>query len=779
MLLTIDEVHARARLPLAFRAAVSMAIGAVAAWLAEDAIRSWAADRTIVDAHPTDHRAWLVGLAAAGCGVGALAAIGLPRRALRDFGVLLVALGVGWMLALDASADRDAPAPQPGVATLEGIVATEPRIDEAGSDELSDHAMRQASTSFRLAVAAAVTDGGRRSWKADVTCRVGGMAPLPSRGSRVRVTGWIRSVERALNPGQRPGDPRLVLGVTSSRSVEALESSWLERALVGLRATANERLRDSMPAWASDRTRALVQAMTTGVRVPGLAAAAGDFRDAGMSHVLAISGFNVAVLVAAATLCARLAGAGFRARAAVGAVTAAAFLSITEPDTSVVRAGLGAGLAAVASMRGGNARGLGTLGAVAIASMLLDVECIAGAGFQLSYGVVVALLVLAPAVARRWMQATASVDGRLARPRSAAFEASCIVRSFAIEMTASATVAWTISTPIALWHGGAISPLAVPLSIATMPMAAGATVAGVAAMVTGTAWQRGSCVVGSVAAACAGGLDRIAQLTAHGNLGSARLAPPPWWWCVAALLAAWMAWAAPTAPRRAIAACLLVLLVGALAAGAVPTAASERPAGSLTVDALAVSRGSCTVVRTDTACIVLNCGSWSSAELGSRTVVPALLATGVRSIDAVVILGRGLGSMSALPELLVAFRPRRVLLDAAARSWIDGSRDAAAAAIRASLAACPAEVSDLGTHACAVGDLSLRARSIHRGKRDDTVLELSAAGCGSTTVCTTDGAAGALPGGSAAARPLAEAASRTVLRKGTTRVQRWTPDGWR
>jgi hypothetical protein len=227
-----------------------------------------------------------------------------------------------------------------------------------------------------------------------------------------------------------------------------------------------------------------------------------------------------------------------------------------------------------------------------------------------------------------------------------------------------------------------------------------------------------------------------------------------------------MAWAAPTAPRRAIAACLLVLLVGALAAGAVPTAASERPAGSLTVDALAVSRGSCTVVRTDTACIVLNCGSWSSAELGSRTVVPALLATGVRSIDAVVILGRGLGSMSALPELLVAFRPRRV-------------RDAAAAAIRASLAACPAEVSDLGTHACAVGDLSLRARSIHRGKRDDTVLELSAAGCGSTTVCTTDGAAGALPGGSAAARPLAEAASRTVLRKGTTRVQRWTPDGWR
>lgn len=778
MLLTIHEAHPRERLPLAFRAAVAMAAAAAAAWGVDGVVAAWNAERTIVHAVPTDHRAWLGALATAACIAGALVAFLAPRRLFREWGVLLVAAGAGWVLALDAVAARDARAVRPGIATLEGTVATEPRIDEAGSDELSDHAVRQASTSFRLAVSSADTDAGVRPWNATVVCRVGGMAPLPARGSRVRVTGWIRCVDRTLNPGRRPGEPMLLLTVTSSRAVQALDAPWPDRTLVWLRAEANQRLRDAMPSWAGDRTRALVQAMTTGVRAPGLADAAGDFRDAGMSHVLAISGFNVAVLVASASVCARLAGARFRARAAVAMVTAAAFLAITEPDTSVVRAGLGAGLAAIASTRGGNARGLGTLGAVAIASMSIDIECIAGAGFQLSYGVVVALLVLAARTARRWEERTAWVDRLVARHGTRRFEAASIVRASLVEMVASATIAWTVSTPIALWHGGAIAPLAVPLSVVTMPVAAGATIAGVVAMATGFAWQHGSALAGSVSAACAEALDLIAQTTARGDFGAVRVASPPPWWCALAFLAAWMVWAAPTVSRRVLSLGVLGLLVHALVVGAVPTAAAVRAADSLTVDALAVTRGSCTVVRSDTTCVVVNCGAWSSPELGSRTVVPALLSTGVRRVDAVVVVGRGLAGVSALPELLASFRPRRVLLDDAARGWIDGSRDGSADIVRAALAEQSARVEDLGADARTVGDLTLRARKVHRGSRTDTAIEVTAAGRGTATVCTSDAIAAALPPGTAAARPTDGAASRTTLRHGTTRVQRWTPDGW-
>jgi TRAP-type mannitol/chloroaromatic compound transport system permease large subunit len=41
-------------------------------------------------------------------------------------------------------------------------------------------------------------------------------------------------------------------------------------------------------------------------------------------------------------------------------------------------------------------------------TMLVDIDSLAGAGFRLSYGVVVALLVISPRVQRRWDEATES-----------------------------------------------------------------------------------------------------------------------------------------------------------------------------------------------------------------------------------------------------------------------------------------------------------------------------------------------------------------------------------
>ena len=108
-----------------------------------------------------------------------------------------------------------------------------------------------------------------------------------------------------------------------------------------------------------------------------------------------------------------------------------------------------AGLAAVASVRGGSARGLGTLGAVAMVTMLVDIDSLAGAGFQLSYGVVVALLVISPRVQRRWDETTGSWWRRIPWKSMAKSEACSLARSAAVEAVVASLVAWTISTPIA------------------------------------------------------------------------------------------------------------------------------------------------------------------------------------------------------------------------------------------------------------------------------------------------------------------------------------------
>ena len=730
----------------------------------------------VIDASPTSGGVLLwVALASVVALPGALL---LRRRLFREWSVLVVAALVGTALSAHAERGASRQPTSPGVVELVGVIATEPRLDEPGADELAEHAVRQASQSFRLAVHQAVVPEGPVPWHAEVTCRVGGMAPLPARGTTVRVRGWIKSVLPLRNPGTKPRAAVLVVSALSSRAIQECRMHPAAQWMVDARISANRSLQASMPGWADESTRALVQAMTTGVRLPGLAGPAAEFREAGMSHVLAISGFNVAVLVAATSGASRMVGIGFRMRAVVSMMTALAFLAVTEPDTSVVRAGMGAGLAAAASMRGGNARGLGTLGSVALASMAVDIECIRGAGFQLSYGVVVALLVLGHGTARRWIDATASFDGGLSRGRAGTRELVRIAREALLAAAAASLVAWTVSTPIALWHGGSISVAAAPLSIMTMPAAAGATIFGVLAMVLGAMHGGASAVAGTVSAACVELLSLVAHSTAESAASAIKVPYPPWWWCVSTLCAAWCMFGAGQLPTRLLWMLGFVLLLVSLCTGFVPQPAALRTPGSLTVDALAINRGACSVIRSDGASVLLNCGSWSSPELGSRTIVPALLSMGIRRVDAVVLVGRGLGSMSALPEVLSAVEVRAVIADESAARWIAESRDGAATAVRDALHQHGLAVQRLEGLAVA-GDLTLRLAEVESAKRVIPLLDVTDSKGHHAQVRATAASIGGRHDPCLAAGPADGAAARTAYRRGTSTTQQWTGLGWR
>src|SRR5207237_198093 len=61
------------------------------------------------------------------------------------------------------------------------------------------------------------------------------------------------------------------------------------------------------------------------------------FRSAGVFHVLAVSGFNVALLAAAVWTVTRAAGGGRRAAAAAGIIAVLGFAAVVGPEPSVVR----------------------------------------------------------------------------------------------------------------------------------------------------------------------------------------------------------------------------------------------------------------------------------------------------------------------------------------------------------------------------------------------------------------------------------------------------------
>lgn len=662
-----DDPPIHTRVPLAFVAASAMFVGAIA-------VRGTPG--------PLPHLPF-VGVLALVLVAGLPHAVSPRRPWMLRAWVIAVMLSAGATLS-NAARPADgswATTHAEGPITRSGWVATTPRTDDGGGEALAAFVPREASQSFTLQL-----DGDQSIGDADrVTVRVSGLDQLPARGTRVTVRGWWRPSRGVANPGDRPRGPGGSIAVPHSRMVRVhdRQPAW-HAPIAALRDGCNHAIARSMPAWADDDTRALVRAMTTGVRLPGLSRPASDFRAAGMSHVLAISGFNVAVLVGAAAAMLRAAHAGPVLNSVVAIAVAGAFLVVVEPDTSVWRAGCAAGLTAAAGMRGGRGRGLGTIGAVAVVGMCLDVDAVMDAGFQLSYGVVVGLLVLSPRIADRWQsradRAIHAIWAMLPGAREPP-EALRVATGILATAAAASVTAWVVSTPIAIAHAGTASGWAAPLSVATMPAAALTTIAGVAAAVTVDAVPPLGLALGQVAAACAATLDAIAVASLDLPGAVWWTGRPSPWWTIAAL-ASGAAWIAAVDRRTRTVAMVVTLALGAaLWCGPARPFAATVPRDSIEVITFEVGTGSCHLVRTARVSVLVDVGRPTDATVGARTAVPSLAALGVRRLDALVLTDRTMTRCSGVPEVLRSIPVGRILAPPALADALRGVRSGWAGAL--------------------------------------------------------------------------------------------------
>lgn len=124
-----------------------------------------------------------------------------------------------------------------------------------------------------------------------------------------------------------------------------------------------------------------------------------DFRSSGLSHLLAVSGANVAfVLAIAAPLLSRL---RLGARCTGGLAVLVLFGTMTRWEPSVLRASAMAGLALVATFLGRPASGRRLLVLAVTALLLVDPFLLHSVGFLLSAGAAAGIVVLANPIAAR------------------------------------------------------------------------------------------------------------------------------------------------------------------------------------------------------------------------------------------------------------------------------------------------------------------------------------------------------------------------------------------
>ncbi len=186
-----------------------------------------------------------------------------------------------------------------------------------------------------------------------------------------------------------------------------------------------------------------------------------DFRRAGMTHLTAVSGGNVAIVTATAVLVSAWARRGLRFRGAAGAGALLAFVILARPSPSVLRAGV-MGLVGLAAVTTGRPRAVLPALAASVTLLVLAMPTLAlSVGFALSVQATAGMIILAPgwrtALARRLPERVA-------------------------ELLAVAAAAQAACTPLIAWIGGGVSLIAIPANILAAPAVPAATILGVLAL---------------------------------------------------------------------------------------------------------------------------------------------------------------------------------------------------------------------------------------------------------------------------------------------------------
>lgn len=316
-------------------------------------------------------------------------------------------------------------------------------------------------------------------------------APELAPGTTIVVTGWIRPPGEPMNPGppRPPRQPTCTIDTDGWALVsEAEESSafaFLRRTQHALQSGARRVLRLEQTEQA-DPANALLAALVLGQHDPGYEEAYDPFRRVGLAHLLAISGLHLAILAAAAAWVLRAIGPGWRVEAIGVAIAVGLLLVIVPARTPILRAGV-----MVLALLGARALGrrhdpLAVLAWTALGIALWDPYQVFDLGYQLSFGLVAALLALAPRTHASLFHWRPSIRGLIEKPPPN-WRLGINYGGNAVGQLFSATVlCWLVSLPWIAWRTGLIAPLTVPATIVSTPLIAMLLIAAYASLVVGT-----------------------------------------------------------------------------------------------------------------------------------------------------------------------------------------------------------------------------------------------------------------------------------------------------
>ena len=564
-------------------------------------------------------------------------------------------------------------ADEPRLAMVEMTLVQPPRIITTPLGARRPLPPKQVTTGRMLRVK---TWRGWEDASGDVLVQITQPHPRLTVGQTIRALGMLQRPAPAMNPGQFDWakyyrDQRIL----ASMQIPEIGNITLlgppqPTALDRLREKTRRLLAAGFPAERS-LDHALLRALLLGDSDPELRDVTEQFKRTGTSHHLAISGMHVAVLGGFVLLLCRLLRLSPRTSVNVMLCFVLLYGAVALPSPPVVRSvvlcfAFGIGLI---TRRSVDALQLLALSVVAmLAYHPLDLF---NAGFQLSFGTVLALVLLTGPLVKFFRNELKDEDAEalagLQRPHWATawwrWQERALLRVFA-----GAIVAWVASMPLVAAHFEQLNTWAVLGGIFLAPFVFVALLGGMFKVVLTLLWPSLAGWWAEIAARPIDGMQWAVELLTHLPGSAIPLPAPPVWMVFAFYVLLVLAtlpspypllvWGKRCAPVTACAALLL-------APFHTQVAQLQPGAGELRVTLLHVGAGQCAVVEPPSGrTVLIDAGSTSLFDLLPKCISPYLRHRGRTEVDTVLISHANYDHFSAVADVAMAYDVREVLVGA-------------------------------------------------------------------------------------------------------------------
>jgi competence protein ComEC len=476
-----------------------------------------------------------------------------------------------------------------------GVIGEEPitRVNSFAAPWESAHA-----STVRFATSSVEARGEFIFVDVPMVLRTSEPALVPPPGSEVRVSGKLG-----------PAGPlrHAAANLTIAGPIEVLAApGFIDVAADSMR----QALRASVTTFAPD-----VGSLIAGLSIGDEYGAPPPLTDAmlgsGLSHLTAVSGGNVAIVVVVVLGIATLLRLPMPVRIAIAVMSVAFFVVLVRPQPSVLRASVMGGLVLIGMLTGGRRAGPSILATAVLVLMVISPHLAVAWGFALSVAATAGLILIAP-WCKRWID-----DWRLTRRWPAPIRNG-------LAITSAAQLA---TLPLLVAMGGAVGWVALPANLLAMPAVVPVTIFGLLAALIGP-WVPALAVVS--AALAAPGAWWIAQVAyVNSSLPGAKLPWPGGWLAAVALLAVLMAlWWGRRYARIVLPMVLAVWVIWTIAP---PDRRAWPPAHWLMVSC-AVGQGDAHVIHVDSDSAVL-------IDVGPdpQAIDTCLTELGITTIPAIVI----------------------------------------------------------------------------------------------------------------------------------------------